>query len=58
MNTTAGRPNLGSQQEGLQEAILSIVIPGSSADDRRRSEVYNSVRSFDGLKSVLEKKRL
>ena len=56
MKTTAGRPNLESQQEGLLEAILSIVIPGSSADDRRRSEVYNSVRSLDDLKSALEKK--
>ena len=36
VKTTAGRPNLKSQQEGLLEAILSIVIPGSSADDHRR----------------------
>ena len=56
VKTTAGWPNLESQQEGLLEAILSIVIPGSSADDRRRSEVYNSVRSLDDLKSALEKK--
>ena len=42
VKTTAGQPNLESQQEGLLEAILSIVIPGSSAGDRRRSEVYNS----------------
>ena len=56
VKTTAGRPNLKSQQEGLLEAILSIVIPGSSADDHRRSEVYNSVRSLDDLKSALEKK--
>ena len=55
VKTTAERPNLESQQ-GLLEAILSIVIPGSSADDRRRSEVYNSVRSLDDLKSALEKK--
>ena len=54
--TTAGRPNLESQQEDLLEAILSIVIPGSSADDRRRSEVYNTVHSLDDLKSLLEKK--
>ena len=38
VKATAGRPNLESQQ-GLLEAILSIVIPASSADDRRRSEV-------------------
>ena len=56
VKTTAGRPNLESQQKGLLEAIISIVIPGSSAHDRRRSEVYNSVRSLDYLKSALEKK--
>ena len=56
VKTTAGRPNLESQQEGLLEAILSIVIPGSSADDRRRSKVHNSVRSLDDLKSALEMK--
>ena len=56
VKTTAGQPNLESQQEGLLEAILSIVIPGSSADDSRRSEVYNTVRSLDDLKSALEKK--
>ena len=56
VKTTVVRPNLESQQEGLLEAILSIVIPGSSANDRRRSEVYNSVGSLDDLKSALEKK--
>ena len=56
VKTTAGQPNLESQQESLLEAILSIVITGSSADDRRRSEVYNSVRYLDDLKSTLEKK--
>ena len=55
VKAAAGRPNLESQQ-GLLEAILSIVIPASSADDRRRSEVYNSVRSLDDLKSDLERK--
>ena len=56
VKTTAGRPNLESQQESLLEAIISIVIPGSSAEDRRRSEVYNSLRSLDDLKSAFEKK--
>ena len=55
VKTTAGRPNVESQQ-GLLEAILSIVIPASSADDRRRSEVYNSLRFLDDLTSDLEKK--
>ena len=45
-----------SQQQGLLEAILSIVISGSFADDCRRSEVYNSVRSLNDLKSATEKK--
>ena len=56
VKTTTGQPNLESQQDGLLEAILSIVIAGSSADDRRRSEVYISVRSLDDLKSALKKK--
>ena len=55
VKTTAGRPNLESQQEDLLEAILSIFTPGSSADHRPRSKVYNSVRSLDALKSALEK---
>ena len=56
VKTTAGRPNLESQQEDLLQVILSIAILGSSADDRRRSEVCNSVRSLDDLNSALEKK--
>ena len=39
---------------GLHEAILSIVIPESCADDRRRCEVYNSCRTLDSLKQTLE----
>ena len=46
VKATAGRPNLESQQG----------IPASSADDHRRSEVYNSVRSLDDLKSDLERR--
>ena len=58
MKTTAGRPDWESQQEGLLEAIFSIVIPESFADDRQRSEVYNSVRSLDNLKVLRKRKAL
>ena len=37
----------------LYEAILDIVIPQSSADDRRRTEVYNSCQSLDALREKL-----
>ena len=51
-----GRPRLETREEnmGLHEAILSIVVPESSADDRRRCEVYNSCRTLDNLKEKLE----
>ena len=58
VKTTAGRPDLESQQEGLLEATFSIVIPESFADDRQRSEVYNSVRSLDNLKVLWKRKAL
>ena len=40
----AGRPNIRSKTEKLHETILSIFEPYSFADERRKSEVYNSVR--------------
>ena len=51
-----GRPRLEIKEEniGLHEAILNIVIPESSADDRRRCEVYNSCRTLGNLKEKLE----
>ena len=52
----AGRPNFESKLEGLHEAILSIVVTDSFADEGRRSEVYNSVRSFDDLHKALQDK--
>ena len=42
--------------EGLHRAILDIVVPQSSADGRRRSEVYNVCQSLDSLKSALAEK--
>ena len=55
-NTTTGRPNLETQNGELHEAILSPVVPESSADERRRSEVHNSVSSLDDLHKTLENK--
>ena len=51
-----GRPAVEESMHGLHTAILSIVIPESGADERRRSEVFNSVRSLDDLKDALEKR--
>ena len=52
---SAGRPPLESQPEmvGLHSAILDIVIPQSSADDRRRTEVYNCCQNLDSLREKL-----
>ena len=45
---TSGRPSLETQPDmlGIYKAILDIVIPLSSADDRRRTEVYNSCQNL------------
>ena len=53
-----GRTPLELQEnmEGLHRAILDIVVPQSSADSRRRSEVYNVCQSLDSLKSALAEK--
>lgn len=50
-----GKPPLESQPEmtGLHSTILDIVIPNSSADERRRTEVYNICQSLDFLKEKL-----
>ena len=37
---TPGQPNFESQVEGLHEAIFSIVVPESTADERRRTEIF------------------
>ena len=53
-----GRPALEEQDkmEGLHKAILDIVMPQSSADERRRSEVYNVCQSLDSLRLKLAEK--
>ena len=52
---TPGRPALESYPDmaGLHQAILDIVIPQSSADERRRSEVYKSCQNLNSLKEKL-----
>ena len=53
---TPSQLNFESQVEGLHATISSIVVPESIADKRRRTEMFNSVRSLDDLNLVLEKK--
>ena len=50
-----GRPPLESRDDlaGLHQVILNLVSPDSSADDRRRTEVFNSCQTLDDLKSKL-----
>ena len=48
-----GRPPIEESQAGLHQAILSIIMPESGADERRRTEIYQSVKTLDGLKSAL-----
>ena len=45
---TSGRPPLGTQPDmlGLYEAILDIVIPQSSADDRRRGKSITAAKTL------------
>ena len=51
-----GKPRLETRDEmkGLAEAIMTIIIPNSAADDRRRSEVYNCCQTLVGLQKKLE----
>ena len=51
----SGRPPLETQSDMLEfyEAILDIVIPQSSADDMRQTEVYNSCQNLNALKKNL-----
>ena len=43
-------------QPGLHQAILDVIAPEAGADIRRRTEVYNSVRTLDQLHSALEER--
>lgn len=52
---SVGRPPLEKNEDmiGLHEAIMSIVVPDSSVDERRRSEIYNSCQNLDSLRAKL-----
>ena len=40
----------------LHHEIVSIVIPESALEEKRRSKVYGTVRSLDDLVTELDKK--
>ena len=48
-----GRPPLEMKMPGLHEAILNIVAPESGADQRRRTELFNCVKTLDDLQKAL-----
>ena len=52
---SVGRPPVETHEDmaGLHQAIMSIVVPESSCDERRRSEIYNSCQSLDSLRTRL-----
>lgn len=52
-----GRIATKESQPGLHQSIFEIIAPDAVADERRRTEVYNSVRTLDDLQSALEEKR-
>ena len=51
-----GRPHIELDQADLHKDILAIVLPNSSADEKRRSEVYNSVQTLDDLHAAVQQK--
>ena len=51
-----GRPLVEDEMPGLHHEILSIVIPESAAEEKRRSKVYDTVRSSDDLVAELDKR--
>jgi hypothetical protein len=51
---TAGRPSLDREQPGILEAIANIALACAGADDKRRRDVMNSVRTLDDLKRELD----
>ena len=50
-----GRPRLEETQPGLLEAIKRIATSGGAADNRRRSEQIQSVKTLEDLTAKLEK---
>lgn len=53
IKTEPGRPSLEDNQPGLLQAICDIATHGSSAADRRRSEVLRSCKTLDELQTRL-----
>ena len=53
---TPARLNFESQVESLHEAIFSLAVPESTADEHLRTEIFNSVHSLDDLNKAFEKK--
>ena len=49
-----GRPCVENGIPGLHHEILSIILPESAAEERGRSELYNTVRSLNDLKVELD----
>lgn len=53
IRTQPGRPSLEENQSGLLQVICDIATHGSSAADRRRSEVLRSCKTLDELHALL-----
>ena len=51
-----GRPPVEDEMPGLHLEILSVVIPESATEEKRRSMVYDTVRSLDDLVAELDKR--
>lgn len=50
-----GRPTLEVDQPELLKAIVDIALHGSAAHEKRRSDVYRSIRTLDELVEELKK---
>ena len=50
-----GSPSFENKMPGLHHEILSMVLHEAAAEERRRSEICNTVRSMDDLKEELGK---
>jgi hypothetical protein len=48
-----GRPRVESEQPMLLETIINIAIHGSAAHEKRRSDVYRSVKTLDELTAAV-----
>lgn len=53
IRTQPGRPSLEENQSGLLQVICDIATHGSSAADRRRSEVLRTCKTLDELHARL-----